>query len=241
MGVAADVAAAVVAVVSVWAPARVNGSVTKPAVTAKPTMMATTERKTAAHRLLVCFESVGALDMAGHLPGGDRAGLHRSRCASVPRRSMVHASVFAWGCQHPQPASWPHLSRSVGKIASYRWAMTEGDRIHWDERYAGIGPAPVTVEGPPLFAAYEHLFPTEGQAMELACGRGRSSVWLARRGLKVWAVDVSEVAIGLARALADQSGVADRCRFDVVDLDGGLPRRSTRRCHPVLFLPRRSA
>jgi SAM-dependent methyltransferase len=101
--------------------------------------------------------------------------------------------------------------------------VTEADRIHWDERYSGIGPAPVDVAAPPLFAAYEDLFPTEGRALELACGRGRSSVWLARRGLAMWGVDVSEVAIGLARALAEQSGVADRCRFDVVDLDGGLP------------------
>jgi SAM-dependent methyltransferase len=122
------------------------------------------------------------------------------------------------------PAGAPACSSClIGKIASYRWAVTEADRIHWDGRYAGIGPAPADVAAPPLFAAYEHLFPTEGQALELACGRGRSSVWLARRGLEVWGVDVSEVAIGLAMAMAEQSGVGDSCRFEVVDLDGGLP------------------
>jgi SAM-dependent methyltransferase len=47
-------------------------------------------------------------------------------------------------------------------------------------------------------------------------------VWLARRGLEVWGVDVSPVAIGLARELAERSGVGGRCRFDVVDLDAGL-------------------
>jgi hypothetical protein len=31
------------------------------------------------------------------------------------------------------------------------------------------------------------------------------------------------VAIGRARDLAGRSGVGDRCRFDVVDLDDGLP------------------
>jgi hypothetical protein len=38
-----------------------------------------------------------------------------------------------------------------------------------------------------------------------------------------WGVDVSAVGIGLARELAVLSGVVDRCRFDVIDLDDGLP------------------
>jgi SAM-dependent methyltransferase len=59
--------------------------------------------------------------------------------------------------------------------------------------------------------------------MELACGLGRGAVWLARRGLDCWGIDVSGVAVGLARELAERNGVADRCRFDVVDLDDGLP------------------
>jgi SAM-dependent methyltransferase len=41
--------------------------------------------------------------------------------------------------------------------------------------------------------------------------------------MDVWGVDVSPVAVDLARQLARGSGVEDRCRFDVVDLDGGLP------------------
>jgi SAM-dependent methyltransferase len=38
-----------------------------------------------------------------------------------------------------------------------------------------------------------------------------------------WGVDVSPVAVGLARQLAEISGVGNRCRFDVWDLDNGLP------------------
>jgi SAM-dependent methyltransferase len=41
--------------------------------------------------------------------------------------------------------------------------------------------------------------------------------------LNVWGLDVSVVAIDQARDLAERSGVADRCRFDVADLDKGLP------------------
>jgi SAM-dependent methyltransferase len=41
--------------------------------------------------------------------------------------------------------------------------------------------------------------------------------------LDVLGVDVSAVAIEQARALAASAGVAQRCRFDTVDLDHGLP------------------
>lgn len=102
--------------------------------------------------------------------------------------------------------------------------MTDEDRRRWDDRYARIGPAPPGDPGPsPHFAAHLDEFPTRGTALELACGRGRGAVWLAGRGLDVWGVDVSPAAIELARDLAARSGVADRCRFDVVDLDDGLP------------------
>lgn len=76
---------------------------------------------------------------------------------------------------------------------------------------------------PPFLAPFENLLPTEGRALELACGRGRFSVWLAGRGMEVRGLDVSLVAIDLARRLAEAAGVADRCRFEVRDLDDGLP------------------
>lgn len=106
----------------------------------------------------------------------------------------------------------------------YGCMVTEEDRHHWDERYAAWGPAPSGPVGPPpVFAAYEHLFPRAGRAMEIACGRGRGAVWLTSRGLDYWGVDISAVAVGFAKDLAARSGIGDRCRFDVVDLDDGLP------------------
>lgn len=101
--------------------------------------------------------------------------------------------------------------------------MTEEDRLLWDARYAGFDPAADGPAPPPRLAPHEHLFPTCGTALDLACGRGRAAVWLTVRGLRVWGVDVSPVAVGLARGLAAVTGVADRCTFDVVDLDCGLP------------------
>lgn len=99
--------------------------------------------------------------------------------------------------------------------------MSEDDRRRWDERYehaAGIIPGI-----PSSFVGHEHLFPTSGRALDVACGTGASSVWLATRGLDVLGVDVSPVAIHRARDLAMRHDVGERCRFEIVDLDDGLP------------------
>lgn len=80
----------------------------------------------------------------------------------------------------------------------------------------GLGP-------PAIFAAFEAELARRGLALDLACGRGETAVWLASRGMQVHAVDISPVAIELARTLASSCGFADRCRFEVADLDGGLP------------------
>jgi len=102
--------------------------------------------------------------------------------------------------------------------------MSAADRDHWDRRYADGGMAPVgELDPPPAFAEFVDLLPSSGSALDVACGRGRSTVWLARRGLDTRGVDVSPIAIGFARNLAEAEGLAERCRFDVVDLDGGLP------------------
>lgn len=102
--------------------------------------------------------------------------------------------------------------------------MSEADRIRWDERYTDRGtPAADALGLAAVFAAHQQEFPTAGHALDIACGQGLGAVWLARRGLRVWGLDVSEVAIRHADELARRTGVADRCRFDVVDLDHGLP------------------
>ena len=84
---------------------------------------------------------------------------------------------------------------------------------------------PLEAVGPPEhFAQQAHRFPTAGRALELACGDGRASAWLASRGLEVTGLDVSPVAVELATDLARRVPAwATRCRFEVVDLDDGLP------------------
>jgi SAM-dependent methyltransferase len=104
--------------------------------------------------------------------------------------------------------------------------MSRADREQWDARYAAEGMAPVVEDPSPgrHLLPIHRLVPTNGHALDLACGTGENAVWLARRGMDVWGVDVSLVAVGLAQERAERSGVGERCRFDAFDLDDGLPK-----------------
>ncbi len=62
----------------------------------------------------------------------------------------------------------------------------------------------------------EHLLPTRGRALDLACGAGAASIFLARRGLEVTAWDISAVAIGKLGYHAARHGLP--IRAEVVDI-----------------------
>jgi SAM-dependent methyltransferase len=47
-----------------------------------------------------------------------------------------------------------------------------------------------------------------GRALDVGCGEGADAVWLAERGWQVTGIDISEVAVGRARAAAERVGVA---------------------------------
>lgn len=98
--------------------------------------------------------------------------------------------------------------------------MTD-DAIRWDQRYRAA-PA-VTAAAPEPLAEFADLLPTGGQALDLACGLGAQSLWLANRGFQVTALDVSSVAIERLRAAALDAGLADRIEALCIDLDAGVP------------------
>ncbi len=98
------------------------------------------------------------------------------------------------------------------------------DRARWDERYAG---RPTARSEPPEALVGRHdlvdTLASSGRALDVACGTGAQTLWLAQRGLSVVALDVSPVAVGLARVAADEAGLGDVVDARVHDLDRGLP------------------
>jgi 2-polyprenyl-3-methyl-5-hydroxy-6-metoxy-1,4-benzoquinol methylase len=100
----------------------------------------------------------------------------------------------------------------------------QDDALRWNDRYREADP--VGARPPEPFderADLTSLIPTAGTAIDIACGLGAQTLWLASRGLRVIALDVSPVAIERVRAAADAAGLADHIDAGVVDLDDGLP------------------
>ncbi|KOG87623.1 SAM-dependent methyltransferase, partial [Streptomyces varsoviensis] len=67
------------------------------------------------------------------------------------------------------------------------------DARHWDDMYRSRDQVFSGNPNPVLVAEAAGLRP--GQALDVGCGEGADAVWLARRGWRVTAVDVSEVAL----------------------------------------------
>ena len=93
---------------------------------------------------------------------------------------------------------------------------SQSARTRWDERYAaGRGPQSPSPH-PWLVEQAWRVRP--GRALDIACGVGRDSIWLARRGFRVHGVDISAVALARASARAREMGVAQRVDFVQADL-----------------------
>ncbi|MEX0863379.1 MAG: methyltransferase domain-containing protein [Acidimicrobiia bacterium] len=83
------------------------------------------------------------------------------------------------------------------------------DSTDWDQRY--LAADHLWSHGPNLFVAdrLAHLGP--GRGLDIGCGEGRNSVWLAERGWVMTAVDFSPVAIerGIGRGPSVEFVMAD--------------------------------
>lgn len=97
----------------------------------------------------------------------------------------------------------------------------DGDRERWNAKWrerAGELETQAVV-----LSDHAQLLPSRGKALDIAGGAGRNAIWLARRGLEVTLVDVSDVALAKAERRATATGLAGRMRFLRADLDGELP------------------
>lgn len=94
----------------------------------------------------------------------------------------------------------------------------------WDERYGSTTRMWSGNPNPQLVHEISDLEP--GTALDAGCGEGADSVWLARHGWRVTAIDVSAVALERGSAHAGQD-VADRLTWRRVDLTVWVPDRQT--------------
>ncbi|GAA3208408.1 SAM-dependent methyltransferase [Dactylosporangium siamense] len=94
------------------------------------------------------------------------------------------------------------------------------DSAFWDQHY-GTRRTWDTHANPLLVETAGPLPP--GAAADLGCGAGGDTVWLARHGWQVTAVDISGVAVEQVRARAREAGVDGRVTAEQHDLAGTFP------------------
>src|SRR5689334_15386695 len=95
----------------------------------------------------------------------------------------------------------------------------DGDRERWNAKWRERAELELHAD---FLDHHAELLPTEGKALDVAGGAGRNAMWLARRGLDVTLVDVSDVALDKAEQRAKTAGLATHMRFLRVDLDSEL-------------------
>ncbi len=91
--------------------------------------------------------------------------------------------------------------------------LSQADRDKWNARYAGGAYGTLTRPSALLARWLGHLgVPGPApRAVDIAGGRGRNALFLARRGWRVDAVDISRVALEHLRAAAYAEGLPVRC------------------------------
>ncbi|KNB53916.1 class I SAM-dependent methyltransferase [Streptomyces caatingaensis] len=116
-------------------------------------------------------------------------------------------------------------------------------RAFWEDFYRRDGRGEHVWSGDPnpLLVRETSSLPA-GTALDLGCGEGADAVWLAGRGWRVTAVDVSPTALGRAAARAAASGVAGRVEWRQEDLARSFPEGaydlvSTQFLHSPVELP----
>lgn len=98
----------------------------------------------------------------------------------------------------------------------------EEDRIKWNARFESQGS--YLGERPSPFLAREieriKALAPGPDALDIACGEGRNSIFLAQHGFRVVGVDISDIGLAKGRTLAHAMGV--EVDFRNVDLDDGI-------------------
>lgn len=89
-------------------------------------------------------------------------------------------------------------------------------QLRWDSRYQQ-GCTPGHDKASTWLLAHEHLL-TGGRALDVACGKGRHSLWLLRLGYRVDAVDISAAGLQVLAQRAQEMGFAERLRLTQADL-----------------------
>jgi SAM-dependent methyltransferase len=93
----------------------------------------------------------------------------------------------------------------------------------WEARYQAAPPQWGTQPNAAFVKVMEELRPSPGTALELGCGHGGDTLWLASLGWRVTAVDVSATAVERVAAGARARGLGDQVTAVQCDVSQEIP------------------
>lgn len=111
------------------------------------------------------------------------------------------------------------------------------DKDYWEECYKESNGATFTLGPTAEVKALSDMLTESARILDVGCGEGRNAVYLANRGCRVDAFDLSENAIGIARSIAAREKA--EVNFFVCDLNTFIFEREYEAiiAYGVLHLP----
>jgi SAM-dependent methyltransferase len=152
------------------------------------------------------------------------------RSVNRPADALAYPALVADRARVPC-ASWATDARSRYRLMATEQVHVPAHASDWATPTA-TAPAPTWAPAPaleqPRTPVDEGLIEiasemAPGKALDLGCGAGQDSIWLAQRGWIVTAVDSAAGAIAEARERASAAGVERTIVFVVADLGGWTP------------------
>ncbi|MBM0234970.1 NAD(P)/FAD-dependent oxidoreductase [Micromonospora sp. STR1_7] len=160
-------------------------------------------------------DATGATTVAGVWVAGNVADIRGQVIASAAAGLTAGAAINADLIAEDTRAA----------VTAYRRMIaTAFEEPAWEERYRSKPAVWSGRPNPQLVAEVADLSP--GRALDVGSGEGADAVWLAERGWRVTAVDISATALARAAEHADAAGVGDRIEFAHADLRDKPPAES---------------
>ncbi len=145
---------------------------------------------------VVAADATGATNVAGVYAVGN---------LTDPSQQLLQAAA-----QGSRTAGLLSLDLVHDDIARVR--RSRGDAQSWDARYGEHAGMWSGAPNGSLVVEVEDMAP--GRALDVGCGEGGDAIWLAQRGWRVTAVDISDVAVERGRRAAEAAGVEVEWRCD---------------------------
>jgi SAM-dependent methyltransferase/tetratricopeptide (TPR) repeat protein len=132
----------------------------------------------------------------------------------VPHNAeAVLAQLYGPGWRQPDPG-FSHQSQSRILHREFQLLPEETTDLHWRQFYRDQ-----RIDEPSSFATFvDQWLPGGRSVLEVGCGSGRDTVFLATRGHSVVGIDRCPRAIEVAGEEARRAGIADRVRLEQIDV-----------------------